>query len=279
MSEMKPHKNRDRFAAKGESFLPAVEVRGLKKRLGVVDVLQHVNMKIEPGEARVILGRSGEGKSVLLKHLCGLFRADAGEVYIQGVEITRLPERELYKACAKVGMLFQGAALFDSLTVEENVGFTLFEHSTKKRREIREIVAHNLEMVRLKDVMHKMPSELSGGMRKRVGLARVITQEPDIILYDEPTTGLDPVTGDAINDLIVQLAEELNVTSVIVTHDMASAFKIADKISMLLTGKIIFTGTVEETKDTDNAYVHQFVNGLAHGPLTGDAMPAEEAAV
>lgn len=247
---------------------PIVRFRGVRKRLGQRQVLDGADIEIERGETRVILGRSGEGKSVLLKHICGLFRPDTGKIWLDGVELSTLTDRELFVACSKAGMLFQGAALFDSLNVEENVGFALYEHTRMGPKEIREIAERNLRMVKLEGVLDKMPSELSGGMRKRVGLARVITQEPDIILYDEPTTGLDPVTGDAINDLIVQLAQDLNITSVVVTHDMASAFKVGDKISMLLDGRIIYTGTVEETQKTENPYVRQFIRGLAHGPLT-----------
>jgi phospholipid/cholesterol/gamma-HCH transport system ATP-binding protein len=165
-------------------------------------------------------------------------------------------------------MLFQGAALFDSLTVKENVGFALYEHDHLPESQIEQRVLENLRMVKLGDILGKMPSELSGGMRKRVGLARAITQRPKIILYDEPTTGLDPVTADAINDLIIHLSEQLKVTSVVVTHDLASAFKVADRCSMLFEGKVIFTGAPQEIRETDNPYIRQFVEGRAEGPLT-----------
>lgn len=258
---------------------PIIRTRGVKKRLGRKSILNGVDLDIARGETRVLIGQSGEGKSVLLKHLCGLFRPDEGEVYVLGTEISKLSERESFPVRSRVGMLFQGAALFDSLNVEENVGFPLYEHSKLSVREIREIVVRNLEMVKLRGILDRMPSELSGGMRKRVGLARVITQEPDIILYDEPTTGLDPVTSDAINDLIVELSNRLQVTSVVVTHDMVSAFKVGDTVSMLLKGRILRTASVEETKNTDHPVVRQFIEGLAQGPLTdGDGTIEEGAA-
>ncbi|HPO09242.1 MAG TPA: ABC transporter ATP-binding protein, partial [bacterium] len=246
-----------------------IRIRGVKKRLAGKWVLNGVDLSIPAGETHVVIGRSGEGKSVLLKHLCGLFQPDEGEVWIDGQEISRLTEKELYPVRAKIGLLFQGAALFDSLTVKENVGFSLYEHDHLSELEIENRVLDNLKMVRLGNVLDKMPSELSGGMRKRVGLARAITRRPKIILYDEPTTGLDPVTADAINDLIVHLSQELKVTSVVVTHDLASAFKVGNKFSMLFEGKIIYTGTPDEVRKTENPYIRQFIDGKAEGPLTG----------
>ncbi|MFH1743360.1 MAG: ABC transporter ATP-binding protein [bacterium] len=245
-----------------------IRVSGLRKELAGRWVLNGVDMSIPQGETHVIIGRSGEGKSVLLKHFCGLFQPDEGKVWIDGQEISRLSEKELYPVRAKIGLLFQGSALFDSLTVKENVGFSLYEHDRIPESEIRKRVLENLEMVRLGNILDKMPSELSGGMRKRVGLARAITKRPKIILYDEPTTGLDPVTADAINDLIIHLSEQLKVSSVVVTHDLASAFKVGDRFSMLFEGKIIYTGTPAEVRDTPNPYIRQFIEGRADGPLT-----------
>ncbi len=238
------------------------------KTLGGKPILRGATLSIYPGETRVIIGRSGEGKSVLIKHICGLFQPDAGEVYVDGVEISRLGERALTPIRRKIGLLFQNAALFDSLNVLHNVGFTLYEERKLTEREIREKVLETLKMVRLGDILEKMPSELSGGMRKRVGLARAIIQNPKILLYDEPTTGLDPVTSDAINDLIIKLAEELQVTSVVITHDMVSAFKVASQISMLYEGRFHFTGTPEEIRDTDDEIIQQFIQGRSEGPLT-----------
>ncbi|HPA44988.1 MAG TPA: ABC transporter ATP-binding protein [bacterium] len=259
-----------------ESHSPMIRIRGVKKRLAGKWVLNGVDLSIPAGETHVVIGRSGEGKSVLLKHLCGLFQPDEGEVWIDGQEISRLTEKELYPVRAKIGLLFQGAALFDSLTVKENVGFSLYEHDHLSELEIENRVLDNLKMVRLGNVLDKMPSELSGGMRKRVGLARAITRRPKIILYDEPTTGLDPVTADAINDLIVHLSQELKVTSVVVTHDLASAFKVGNKFSMLFEGKIIYTGTPDEVRKTENPYIRQFIDGKAEGPLTGLPVGQEE---
>jgi len=253
-----------------------IRICGLKKKLAGKWVLMGVDLTIPRGETHVVMGQSGEGKSVLLKHLCGLFRPDEGEIWIDGQEISRLSEKGLYPVRAKIGMLFQGAALFDSLTVMENVGFALYEHDRLPEVEIERRVLDNLRMVKLGNILDKMPSELSGGMRKRVGLARAIAQRPKIILYDEPTTGLDPVTADAINDLIIHLAEQLQVTSVVVTHDLASAFKVGDRCSMLFGGKIIYTGTPAEIRETTNPYIRQFVEGRAEGPLTGEPVSDQQ---
>lgn len=245
-----------------------IRLESLHKRLGGKDILRGASLDIAPNETRVILGRSGEGKSVLIKHICGLMKPDQGRVYVNGRDITDLTELELTPIRkSEIGLLFQNAALFDSLDVLHNVGFTLFEEG-RPVGEIRERVQETLKMVRLGDVMNKMPSELSGGMRKRVGLARSIIQNPRILLYDEPTTGLDPVTSDAINELILSLADRLKVTSVVITHDMVSAFKIATQFSMLYEGTFLFSGTPEEMKNTDNEIIQQFINGRSQGPLT-----------
>ncbi len=245
-----------------------IRMENVHKQLGGKQILRGASLSIDRGETRVIMGRSGEGKSVLIKHICGLFQPEKGAVIVEGEEITRYSERELLPVREKIGYLFQNAALFDSLSVLENVGFPLYEEGTLTNNEIQERVHSVLGLVKLKDVEHKMPSELSGGMRKRVGLARAIIRQPKIILYDEPTTGLDPVTSDAINDLIISLAEELKVTSVMITHDMVSAFKVATKISMLFEGKMIYTDTTENTRNTDHPIIDQFINGKAEGPLT-----------
>jgi phospholipid/cholesterol/gamma-HCH transport system ATP-binding protein len=244
-----------------------IHLENVYKKLGGKQILTGADMFIAPGETRSVIGRSGEGKSVLIKHICGLMKADEGLVIVDGEDITHYGEQELLLVRKKVGLIFQYAALFDSLNVLKNVGFSLYEERKLKESEIREIVINTLRLVKLGDILDKMPSELSGGMRKRVGLARAVVQKPKVLLYDEPTSGLDPVTSDAINDLIISLAEELHATSVVITHDMSSAFKISTKISMLLKGKVIFTGTPEEMRGTDNAIVQQFIQGNSNGPL------------
>lgn len=236
--------------------------------LGGKRILRGCDLTINAGETRVIIGRSGEGKSVTIKHVCGLLKPDSGEVFVDGEEISQYNETELLPVRKKIGLLFQNAALFDSMDVLHNVGFPLYEERNLSLSEIEDRVVEVLRKVRLKDVIHKMPSELSGGMKKRVGLARAILQNPKILLYDEPTTGLDPVTSDAINELMIQLADELKVTSLIITHDMVSAFKVADSFSMLFEGKIIYTGTPDDVRSTDNEIIQQFVNGRAEGPLS-----------
>jgi phospholipid/cholesterol/gamma-HCH transport system ATP-binding protein len=216
----------------------------------------------------VVIGGSGTGKSVILKHIIGLMRPDSGRVLIDGVELERLPERELSEFRKRFGMLFQGAALFDSLTVWENVGFGLKEHTDLPPEKIRAIARQKLEMVGLKGIEDRMPADLSGGMKKRVGLARAIAMDPKIILYDEPTTGLDPIMSDVINELICQMNRQLQVTSVTITHDMKSAYKIADRIAMLYLGKILEVGTPEEIRNSPNPIVQQFITGSAVGPIT-----------
>ncbi len=240
-----------------------IELRHIFKRFGWLEVLNDVSLEIEQGKCLVILGASGSGKSVMLKHIVGLLKPDYGEVWFSGQRIDNLPERQLMKVRERFGFLFQQGALFDSDTVAQNVGFPLVEHTTKKPEEIGEIVKHKLRMVGLPDVANKMPAELSGGQRKRVALARAIALDPEVILYDEPTTGLDPIRADVINELIVKLQRELHVTSVVVTHDMNSAFKVADRLVMLFDGKLIFDGTADEIRRTDNDAVKRFVLGEA----------------
>ncbi len=249
------------------SEAPKIKVRDVKKAFGSKVVLDGVNMDVFPGESVVVIGQSGVGKSVLLKCVIGILKPDEGIIEIDGSPITDPGFKDIDEIRRKFGMLFQYAALFDSLTVWENVGFGLLQHSNLKPGQIREVVEEKLRMVGLPGTLDLMPSELSGGMRKRVGLARAIAMEPEILLYDEPTTGLDPIRGDSINDLIIQLREELGIASITITHDMISAYKIADRIAMLFKGKLIATGTPDEIRSTDNPYVHQFIHGQAEGPI------------
>ena len=244
-----------------------IEIQNLHKKFGRNTVLQGVNLTIPSGDTVVVIGRSGCGKSVLLKHIIGLIKPDAGKVLVEGEEVTSLNGDDLYRVRKKFGMLFQGSALFDSMTVEENVGLGLKEHAKITPEKIKKIVEEKLKLVGLSGVGQMKPAELSGGMKKRVGLARAIAMDPEFILYDEPTTGLDPIMADAINDLIIELREKLKITSIAVTHDMVSAYKIADRIAMLYEGEIIFTGTPEETKNTDNPVVRQFIEGRETGPI------------
>ncbi|MFH1868506.1 MAG: ABC transporter ATP-binding protein [Candidatus Omnitrophota bacterium] len=245
-----------------------IEVIDLHKSFGKKEVLKGVNLNIEEGITQVILGRSGCGKSVLLKNIIGIMKPDAGRVIIDGQDIAKISGKELKKLRMKFGMLFQGAALFDSLTVMENVGFNLIEHTDLDRRTIAKRVEEALSLVGLYGIMDMMPSELSGGMKKRVGLARAICMRPSIILYDEPTTGVDPVMADAVTDLIKNLQDKLDITSVVVTHDMVSGYKVADSVAMLYNGIIIEEGTPEEIKNTKNPIVKQFITGAAKGPIT-----------
>lgn len=245
-----------------------IEIKDLSKTFQDHKVLDHLDLTIESGETMVVIGRSGVGKSVLLKHIIGILKPDSGQILIDGQDITELEGKELDKVRLKFGMLFQGAALFDSLTVGENVGFSLMEHTTQTEGQIAERIKQSLELVGLAGIDDLKPAELSGGMKKRVGLARAICMKPSIILYDEPTTGVDPIMGDAINELILELHDKLKVTSIAVTHDMTSAYKIADRIAMLYKGKIIATGTPEEIKNTNDRIVHQFITGEAWGPIT-----------
>ncbi len=245
-----------------------IHILDLHKSFGENHVLQGINLEIRDGESMVIIGGSGSGKSVLMKHMIGILSPDRGRIYVTGKDITQMKEQALNRIRKKFGMLFQEAALFDSLRVWENVGFSLKQHTTLSEAEIRSIVREKLAMVGLYDVEELRPSELSGGMRKRVGLARAIAMEPEILLYDEPTTGLDPINADMINNLIIELRERLHVTSVTITHDMVSAYKIADRIAMLYRGKLLQIGTPEEIRNTENPFVRQFITGSADGPIT-----------
>lgn len=244
-----------------------IQLADLHKAFGAKKVLQGLELQVDRGESRVIIGGSGSGKSVILKHIIGILKPDKGDVFIEGVNISILEDNELYEIRKKFGMLFQMAALFDSMNVWENVGFGLTRQKNKKPKDVKEIAIEKLKMVGLVGVENLSPAELSGGMKKRVGLARAIAHEPEILLYDEPTTGLDPITADAINNLIVEMRERLSVTSIAITHDMNSAYKIADRISMLYEGKIIQTGSSDEIKKTENPVVKQFITGSAVGPI------------
>ena len=239
----------------------------LYKSFGKQKVLGGIDLQIEEGKTTVIIGRSGGGKSVLLKHIIGLLRPDSGQVLIDGTDIAKLGESKLNEIRKKFGMLFQEAALFDSMTVGENVAFPLREHTGMKEKEIRETVADRLHSVGLTGVEEKMPSELSGGMRKRVGLARAIAMHPQIVLFDEPTTGLDPVMTEAINRLIIDTQKKFNLTCVVISHDIQSIFEIGDRIAMLYEGKIIEYGTPEELKASRNPVMVQFLSGSIEGPI------------
>jgi phospholipid/cholesterol/gamma-HCH transport system ATP-binding protein len=240
-----------------------IEVRDLKKSFGSQKILDGVSLRIETGESVVIIGRSGGGKSVLLKHLIGLLQPDSGIVLIDGENIEPMNERELLRVRSKFGMLFQSAALFDSMTVAENVGFAFRRNKRMSQGEISRKVSEALEVVDLPGTENKKPSELSGGMRKRVGLARAIVYQPQIVLYDEPTTGLDPIVSDSIDHLILRVRDRFKVTSVVVTHDMRSARRVGQRILMLHNKKIYATGTPDEIFNSTDPIVRQFIDGVS----------------
>jgi phospholipid/cholesterol/gamma-HCH transport system ATP-binding protein len=240
-----------------------IEVRKLEKSFGTHKILDGVSFCIDKGESIVIVGRSGSGKSVLLKHLIALLKPDSGDVLIDGENIVPMNERQLLRVRRKFGMLFQGAALFDSLTVAENIAFAFRRDRSLAEEEIATRVSHVLELVDLPGIEDKNPSELSGGMRKRVGLARAIIYHPEIVLYDEPTTGLDPIASDSIDKLILRVRDRLNVTSVVVTHDMRSARRVGQRIVMLHEKKVYATGTPEQIFNSKDPVVRQFVEGVS----------------
>lgn len=245
-----------------------IEIKGLSKSFNSHKVLNKLSLKVLKGSTLVVIGRSGCGKSVMLKHIEGLLKPEEGEIFVEGRNIAHLSQKELDALRMRMSLVFQGGALFDSLSVGENVGFSLIEHKSLTLHDIWDRVEESLSWVGLSGIESLMPSELSGGMKKRVALARAICMRPDIILYDEPTTGVDPITADSINELIRSLHDKLKVTSIVVTHDMKSAYKIADRVAMLYQGKIIYEGTSDEIQRTDHPIVHQFINGLAQGPIT-----------
>lgn len=238
-----------------------IQFKDVQKSFGTQQVLRGVDLSIPRGKITVIIGRSGGGKSVILKHMIGLLKPDAGEVDIDGTSLSNLDSMALRDIRTKFGMLFQNAALFDSLNVYDNVAFPLVEHSKESSVQIGKKVKELLTLVGLPDIGHKMPSELSGGMRKRVGLARAIALKPQIILYDEPTTGLDPIMTDAIDNLILSMQKELGITSVVISHDIAATFHVADQIAMLHEGKIILSGPPDVFRNTNNPIVRQFLEG------------------
>jgi len=245
-----------------------IQISNLVKSFNNRRVLDELSLIVQTGSTCVIIGRSGCGKSVLLKNIVGILRPERGQIFIDDKEVNKLNEEELNALRLKIGMVFQGGALFDSMTVAENVGFGLIEHDMVGRKELLESVEEALCLVGLSGIQNLMPSELSGGMKKRVALARALCIKPQIILYDEPTTGVDPITAAAINELIKSLHDKIKVTSIVVTHDMKSAYRVADRIAMMYNGKIIAEGTPEQIQNTDHAVVHQFINGLPHGPIT-----------
>jgi phospholipid/cholesterol/gamma-HCH transport system ATP-binding protein len=248
---------------------PKIAIDGVAKAFGSNQVLDGVNLTIEPGESVAIIGQSGSGKSVMLKCILGLIRPDRGSIRVDGEEMVGLQGRELERVRAKFGMLFQGGALFDSLPVWRNVTFALTQGRMREPARMKKIAEENLERVGLDAaVLNLKPSELSGGMQKRVALARAIAPRPEIIFFDEPTTGLDPIRADVINDLIVELVEGLGVTALTITHDMASARKIAHRVAMIYQGKIVWRGPRDRLYDSGNPYVDQFVQGRAEGPIS-----------
>jgi phospholipid/cholesterol/gamma-HCH transport system ATP-binding protein len=233
-------------------------------------VINNLSLTVARGETKVVIGRSGVGKTVLLRNIVGLVRPDRGSIKINGEEVTDLNEKEYNRIRKEIGVVFQGGALFDSMNVGENVGFVLNEFMNLDRKTVQGRVRDALGLVGLKDVENMMPSQLSGGMRKRVSLARVLCMEPHIILYDEPTTGVDPITAAAINALIVELRNKLKVTSIVVTHDMNSAYQIADSIAMFYKGQIIADGSPQEIRNSKHPVIQQFIHGVTEGPITED---------
>ncbi len=247
---------------------PLLKLEGVEKSFGTKQVLRGVDLEVARGQSLVVIGGSGSGKSVMLKNALGLMTPDKGKIWFDGEDVTKATGKAREKMRARIGMLFQSGALFDSLTVWENVAFRLINTPGTKRKDARERAIETLKKVRLgSDVAGLYPAEISGGMQKRVSLARSIISEPDLIFFDEPTTGLDPITADAINDLIVEMVRGLGAAAVSITHDMASARKIADEIAMLFEGKIIWRGKAADVMNSGNPYVDQFVHGRADGPI------------
>jgi len=244
-----------------------IKIIDLKKSFGAKKVLDGVNIEIEKGKITVIIGRSGEGKSVLIKHIIGLLRPDSGKIIFEDMELTAMKERDFNEVLKRFGMLFQGAALFDSLSVAGNVGFPLKEHTDMNDDDILKVVKEKLRRVGLVDVEDMSTAELSGGMKKRVGLARAIVMDPEIVLFDEPTTGQDPIMSDSVADLIIETQRALQTTYVVISHDIALTLKVADKVAMLHEGRIIEEGTPDEMRRNQNPILRQFLEGRAHGPI------------
>jgi phospholipid/cholesterol/gamma-HCH transport system ATP-binding protein len=254
---------------------PKIRIRELRKSFGHKLVLNGVDLDVADGESLVVIGGSGTGKSVLLKCILGILHPDSGSIQVDGQELTALPRREREETMQKFGMLFQGAALFDSLPVWENVAFRLLQARGTGRDAARSRAIETLGMVGLtEDVADLSPAELSGGMQKRVGLARAIAAQPEILFFDEPTTGLDPIMADVINQLIARLVRQLGATAISITHDLASARKIADRVAMIYKGRIIWQGPVAQIDDSGNPYVDQFIHGRAEGPIELDVRAA-----
>ncbi len=249
---------------------PVIELRGVSKRFGDLHVLDAIDLKLHADQTTVIIGESGIGKSVLLRHTIGLLRPDEGEVYFQGQRIDTLGERELVGVRRRFGFLFQMGALFDSMTIGQNIAFPLLEHTDYAATRIRQLVAEKLALVGLEGLENRKPAELSGGQRKRVALARAIALDPEVILYDEPTTGLDPIRAEGINELIVKFKQERGVTGVVVTHDIHSAYVVADRILMLHAGRFIIDGSPQQIRASTDPRVRQFVSasGQAQGKVT-----------
>jgi len=247
---------------------PKIVVKNLTKKFGNREILKDISFEVYEGEIFILMGGSGSGKSTTLKHIIGLLKPTSGSIVIDGVDITKLSRDKLIKFRKKMGYLFQEGALFDSLKVWENVGFYFLENTNTPPKKVREIATEKLKMVGLKGVEDLYPSQLSGGMRKRVSLARAIATNPEIVLYDEPTSGLDPVMSAVIDNLIVSLKNSMGITSVVVTHDLYSAFNIGDRIAMIHKGRIYAIGTPEEIKNNPDPVVQQFINRLAEGPIT-----------
>lgn len=254
---------------------PIIELTDVRKSFGPKVVLDGINLKVERGHSMVVIGGSGTGKSVMLKCILGLIHPTSGSIKVDGEEVTGFNERQREEMLKRFGMLFQSAALFDSLKVWENVAFALIQGENMPRKQAREIAIEKLAKVGLgADVGDLNPAELSGGMQKRVGLARAIAHDPEIVFFDEPTTGLDPIMADVINQLIVDTVDDMGATALSITHDMASARKIADHMAMIHKGQIIWTGLAEEVDTCGNAYVEQFVNGRADGPIQMEVLKA-----
>jgi phospholipid/cholesterol/gamma-HCH transport system ATP-binding protein len=244
-----------------------IEIRDLHKSFADKKVLQGVDLDIETGQTTTVIGGSGSGKSVLFKHIIGLMKPDAGTILVDGEDITKMKESDLYGMVAKFGLVFQSGALFDSMSVGKNVAFGIHNKKDMTAADLDAVIEHSLNQVGLSDVTHLLPAELSGGMKKRVAIARVIAKKPQIIMFDEPTTGLDPIMADIINDLIIKVTDNKGITSIVITHDMTSAYKISDKIAVLYEGRIIETGSPDEIRKTNNAVVRQFIEGKAEGPI------------
>lgn len=249
------------------SHEPIIRIQNLTKIFDGRRVLDELDLDIHRGETIVVIGRSGCGKSVLLKHITGLLKPSGGEIFFENEDITKFTRKKLFQMRMHFGMLFQSSALFDSLSVGENVALPLRKHTEMEEEEIRKVVCQKLRLVGLSEIYDKYPAEMSGGMKKRIGLARAIVMNPKVVLYDEPTTGLDPIMADVINELIRNLQNELQITSVVVTHDIKSAYKVGDHISMLHGGKIIFSGSPDDVRSTGDAIVRQFIEGRAEGPI------------